>query len=891
MSDFKELIHKFYNEDKIINQLCNFDKSKISDLKYFTIFGLVNRIINNLTEDLILVTPAKKELAYLSGTISSLNFYKDEFESKLSNFEQWLIPGSNVKLCASGNETGKIYKYLGKKNNEFIILGSLHDSSIKIEHKIKTLLQLYPVKNNKIKKNEIGKKGFIPKPNNPLIDKILNINGFGNPLLYENKILILTNLLNSFTNFFQSQKIIHEDYNLSELLKYGQMHENGEIKDHELEPLIVFTKDISSIYEYSNISNSKKIIICDDIRKIHDNYSIFKQIKDNNQDLKFLIFSEEREFEYCKKLISFEKINIWKLSKSEIKEFYTNSEIKKNSSLRLLQSKNMNNISKKIIFLETEDTNFTQLNLKFKQIFKQSEFFDENIKENIRELTKNLFYKMFELRDHIFGFTENLKKQTEESLKNFFIKLKTMESYLETSVFDDLIELANQFKIILQSEDKIFKKRLNELYENIKLREQDSKGEYAILTYDLEIKNYYKENIKKNWNLDVDVIYSIHSNKDFKNLIIPAELTQSKITTLLESDNFQNIYLIGGKSFKEEINSVENKIHNRWLNINIDNEKKCEITNIDKKFSNYFFSPEQMKNSTFDSNKQIEVNLENFYESNNFSKYIDKEDGDDKNIKVPAFLVVFNGDAYAFITENYSTEIFNSIFDPSAYSKDIKTIRRDYKSISYGDILLLRYSSDRDVLDQESIMLLNNDKEKFNLIKSKTKKISEILYKYAKAPFRDQLKMFLDEIGYRKGIGNVYSLAEPETGTICPEDPSDLKKIFLACEKMSKLFDNSNYIFNEKETLEIYNSAKLYKKIHIKAGFSITQKLKNAVKKTNNLNFDGSPMRIDYSNGQVIFGSEEEGTPEGYIVQVNNYEEPRILKEHNIHSTNKLLFL
>ena len=33
----------------------------------------------------------------------------------------------------------------------------------------------------------------------------------------------------------------------------------------------------------------------------------------------------------------------------------------------------MNNISKKL-FLETEDTNFTQLNLKFKQIFKQSEF-------------------------------------------------------------------------------------------------------------------------------------------------------------------------------------------------------------------------------------------------------------------------------------------------------------------------------------------------------------------------------------------------------------------------------------------------------------------------------------------------------------------------------------
>ena len=84
-----------------------------------------------------------------------------------------------------------------------------------------------------------------------------------------------------------------------------------------------------------------------------------------------------------------------------------------------------------------------------------------------------------------------------------------------------------------------------------------------------------------------------------------------------------------------------------------------------------------MKNSTFDSNKQIEINLENFYESNNFSKYIDKEDGDDKNIKVPAFLVVFNGDAYAFITENYSTEIFNSIFDPSAYDKKGRIIKKN----------------------------------------------------------------------------------------------------------------------------------------------------------------------------------------------------------------------
>ena len=44
-------------------------------------------------------------------------------------------------------------------------------------------------------------------------------------------------------------------------------------------------------------------------------------------------------------------------------------------------------------------------------------------------------------------------------------------------------------------------------------------------------------------------------------------------------------------------------------------------------------------------------------------------------------------------------------------------------------------------------------------------------------------------------------------------------------------------------------------------------------------------------NGEVVFGSSDTGIPEGYIVQVNNYEEGRLLKEHNVSSTNRLLFL
>lgn len=593
-----------------------------------------------------------------------------------------------------------------------------------------------------------------------------------------------------------------------------------------------------------------------------------------------------------KSLNNSEKINIWNLSKSEIKEIYNKIQKPlKDTFLNKAYYKSINNIKKKIVFLDIEETNFTQLNTKFKKILKISKLLDKNIEENIRDLTKDLFYKMYQLRDQIFGFTRDLKGETNQSINNFFLKLKTMESYLGNEFYDELIELGNLFKNILENEDNIFKKRLTELHENLKLREMDSKGDFAILTYGVEIKNYYKRNIKENWDLDVDVIYSTYSNKNYKNLIVPAELVQSKILTLLESDNFSNIYFIGGKSFKEEVNVVENKIHNRWLNMMIDNEKKCEITNINKDYSNAFFSAEQMRNSNITTNKEIDINLENFYEKDDFSKYIDKNNFEENVSTIPAFLVVFNGDAYSFLTENYSTEIFNSVFDPSAYEKNPKIIKKDFRSIAYGDILLLRYSSDRTVLDRESIILLNNNSKKFNTLKDNTNKISLIIRKFVGKPYRDQLKIFLKELNYQKGIVNVYSLAEPETGTICPENYSDLKKIFLACEKMSELFDNSQFKFDEKETLEIFKCAKIYKKIHISAGRSITQKLKNAVRKSKNLDFDGNPMRIDYSNGEIIFGSDEDGMPEGYIVQVKNFEEPRILNEHNSYSTNKLLFL
>ena len=908
MNDFGSIIDSFQKEDVLLRDLINVHFHKLDEKNYAKInllglYPLINRIVQNHNEDLILVLPGKKEVAYLSSLFAALTFFKKDFQKRLENFDSWLKPGTNVMLCSSGKETGKIYKYLGKKNDKFISLGSLVDNSVKIDHKIETLLQLAPVAENELNKQKIGRNGFIPNPNKSEIDEILNIKSYDNPMLYQNKIIVLTNFYSSYFNFLENEILLsninqsNSDKSLNEIIKTGQIDEMGNIKDHSIEPLIVYTRDLGFLYEYSLKTDLKKTVISDDIRRLNENFPILQQIKDSNKNFNFLIFAEESEFEQVYQFKKKGDAEVWKFTDNEIKEFikdvkYDQFDLNKSYPGRAY-IKNKNHIHKKDIYLETEDNVFNKLSKKFKEVFAKIKNNDESQKNNIIELIRGLYIKMYELRDHIFGFPEELKENTKVQVNEYFKTLKTMESYLDNEIFDDLTEIGNFFAELPLDGDEIFKNRLSELYENIKIREQDSKGNYAILAYNLSRKNYYLENIKKKWGFDVEVIYSIDTSRTFKNLIVPSELAGSHINKILINDNFENVYFIGNKSLKEEMNLIKSKLHNRWVNLNIDNQKKCDITNIDKKYHNSFFSPDQIKHRISETQIKDSFDIENYFQSDDLNKYVD-DNSSEETLKVPAFLIIFNGDSYAFFTENFSVEVFNSVFDPSAYEKKNKVIKKSYKDISYGDIILLRHGTDRDVLDQESISLLNNDKEKFLKIKDDTMQISRIINKCISNPvMKDPFQEFLKEFKYDKGINNVYSLSKLDGGIICPNDPLDLKKIFKTCEKMSETFDHikENFKFDEKEVNRIFNSAKLFKSIHISAGFSISNKIKKAVRSIKNLEFDGNPLRVDIVNGEVIFGSSDLGDPEGYIVQVNNFEEGRLLKEHKVSSTNRLLFL
>ena len=181
---------------------------------------------------------------------------------------------------------------------------------------------------------------------------------------------------------------------------------------------MVYTKDLGSIYEFSSKTNNEKVIICDDIKKLCENFPIIEQIKNNNKNFKFLVFAEEQEYDYVKSFKENNSSEVWKFSNNEIETFISET---KHDDFDLNQSfpgraylKNKNHISKKDIYLDTDDTVFNIIDNKIKKIVDTIKYYDETKKENIRDLISGIRKKMYELRDHIFGFPDEIKKETKK---------------------------------------------------------------------------------------------------------------------------------------------------------------------------------------------------------------------------------------------------------------------------------------------------------------------------------------------------------------------------------------------------------------------------------------------------------------------------------------------
>ena len=123
----------------------------------------------------------------------------------------------------------------------------------------------------------------------------------------------------------------------------------------------------------------------------------------------------------------------------------------------------------------------------------------------------------------------------------------------------------------------------------------------------------------------------------------------------------------------------------------IEQGKKIEILNVDSSFRNFLPNPNFIKKITTKETQNIEDLLMN--EGNDLD--LSNDSLDDKNILTTP--VKLYGDRGVYFSENFNTEILNPILDPSSFSSN--KINKNVEDIIEGDILLLRDSSDKDILN------------------------------------------------------------------------------------------------------------------------------------------------------------------------------------------------
>ena len=880
-------------DDKFLFEILSGNKSNFENIHFF-----INRIINNLNDDLIIVTPNKRELAYISSIYSSLNFFYNNYENQIKNLEKFLIPGQYVSLVSSGNNTGTIFKFLGRDENNInleTVPNKIGEAPCKIQQKLINILQFSPTIKKLNKKNKKNIGGIPKNIEIPELDNFLNIKSYKNPLLYDNKIILLNNSVERFENFYENQTLIKNEkhFKIKDLISFGSIDLDGNVADTEklsenkkIEKNILATSNTGNVYNYLKNENKNKIIISSEIKKIStiNNFIQYKQIKSLDPNTRFVVFADENDFEEIKELKKKNEIKVFKLFNDDLKNFLPDNISNKsfsNEDIQILRDIDTK-INKKIIDINVGNEIFEKIDQCFENINSSLINQSDDLIDDIKNLLVPINNLRFRLRDHIFGFTEELSENLKKELKEFSSEVKSRRTEINEKIYDNLSSIINLFNEIPLNGFGLFEDRLRNFHEILKINKPENT---IIYSYNLERKKYYEDNIKKLFNLNFKAITSKNSKTRFENLIIPSEIISKDMVKLINNSNFKNLYFLGSNNLIRKLNLIKDNQVNKWKNYIIDEIEKTKLLNINSDYSKYLLNP----NFINKTNKNLSpANIEEFLFDS--GSEINLNDDKDTDKVVPTLPIQLYGDRHVYLTENFDTEILNPILDPYSYNR--KKIIKISNQIVEGDILLLRDSADKDLLDRETINLYNINNLPFDQFKKIALSLRDEIHKSFKdndpknnysginiKKFRECLK----KTGYKGSSQTIRLIVNGVTG--CPDDKEDLKKILKACE----LNDPLNYKYDSKLVEKIYNYNRKYKNLRIQAGRNITPKIFNALRSNSEISFDGEPLRVDYNNdGSLSLGIDMSEKPEGWIVQVQKtFGEKRVLKNYN--STNTLI--
>ncbi|MCI5053568.1 MAG: DrmE family protein [Pelagibacteraceae bacterium] len=846
---------------------------------------LLNIIDHFEDQHLSFVLPAKKNISYILSILFALEKIRKNQKNFIDDFENFLKPGTNVIYNLENSEKGKVYKYLGKKEGEeeITVIETLPSRGLdpcRIERKITNLLQFYPTTKNK----PVGRrppKDYLPERNH--LDKLLNIDTFNNPFLLRNSIIVLTEK-KSINTFFDNQKIngsllkdfisiaqINEEGDLEKFKKFDSISNDEKKESIKIEPLIIYCHNIYSLYEYLKKHKDTKVILTDTVSKLN-NVSILKQIQEINSNHKFITLNDYDDFENLEDFKLKIDHPIWKFEKSELDDWIELDEntIQNNRNYNSFDSNSkikkyfVNYINKKKTILDIPENIFDKINRKLKildELVKKSE-------ENSDELI-DINYKFRKLKgrvqDYIFGFNDELKNIFEESLKEIASFRKDRQNLFSDQTYDTIVNIENYFKEIDLTNNNFFKNRLK-LLKNIleDSQNQFNKSTTTFIVDNPKVKKHYEENIREKFNLDFEINSSFRPRRNFKFALILSELSERRISKILNKNYYKELIFIATPTMKENINKIIDYDNFKWKKFLLDNGIKHKLSKLNNITDNHFNYKEhhQYQNSKEDLTNNVFIQLDNplLKELKNVEKSEDK---------LETNYVEFYGDCYSLFSQNTQIKVLNNIFFNSK-SRETKSV----KELVPEDYVLLRDSSDRDVVESEARILAVENNINYEDLKKYSSLWLELIWEHLKIAEntaashsnKSKYKKILRKNGYKKSDGTIRNLIN--NLIICPDDEIDLKILMSSLNEFV-----GREVITKEEVKKIYISAYNQKNIHRQAGRNISLKISQSLSNEEVI-IDREPVRVDYNrDGSISLNSNESNNPEAWIVQVKKVDD------------------
>ena len=855
------------NLNQILNQNLP-DLSKINTYDGSTSIPIITNLFRRIAQEknfdiLNFVLPANDNISYLLTFQICMDEILTNYRTTLNNYSEILKPGMNVELCNSG----KIYKYAGpsQKYKNFIRIETIPIGGVgkaSIEKEIKDIFQFFPTKKEVNFKN-VGKNDWKNIETNSL-DLAIGVKTYKNPILTKSNFILLTKK-EKFEIFLKSQLI--NSVAAKNIFNPSYIDERGNISN-QYEPLL-YTSDLNNIYEYFKKNNEKKIIITDHINKVSD-ATLLKQILEISES-KFIIFSNELDFEKIASLVSKKEHQVWKFEKSEIKEWYDLNKInnekeyiydafQKDYSTRI-NSIFKNTIDQNIKFTDFKENIFDILTLNLKKL---SQIKTENTEE-ISEILGDIYILKHKVQDYIFGPDEDVKlfyEKTKTKIVDFFNYNKKFFNHEE---HDLLTKLISNLESIDLNDPSLFEARKNELQKML----QDELSVYnktntTIISDNPKMQIYYKKNIKQKWNLDIDVNTTQAPKKVYKYAVVPSEFSKDRITKLINEHKFKIINFFSTPSIKEKINEAIKHNKLKWKKYHLDSTKKAELVNISSSLQHFFNAPEHsVYDASFSTDISHKIDLEKLLEKPFDRNKLKSETSSEDDID--ARVLIFYGNAYGYFTENTDFKLINSLFT-EVKKKDNLIKEVSFKDLKIDDFLLIRDSSDRDVIESEAqLQFKNPDDYKKLKLKSRT-----WFYVLIDAINKNNLSINnifnkMELLGYTKSKPTLRNLVN--NSIICPDEINDLKILIKSLEELT-----SESLLSESEIKEIHTCSQKLKSTHRKAGRMMSKKILTALK-DQEVDIGREPVRVDYNkDGTITLNSSDSDKPEAWIVQIQEIE-------------------